>query len=226
MNALEFSEKFNEKLDHFEMKLLWRRRDQSIIDSPSDIQASIDNAVVQAPAVSLAGGREEQVQKEVVRLAKGLSDLVMRTTFAKVDSVLSTEMKRIAATILGILGVELSGTSLVGRAFAADLRVGGIYTAKGWPEGEFDWTFLGMVAGDESKMSIRRNNKEPSVEELGDHGLAPYGKDAAGTIWHTSNWTEGTGLSEELVMQVTKSIKDSVSGGEPMEFLKDDNEIF
>jgi hypothetical protein len=165
--------------------------------------------------------KSERVHEEVIRLARRLSDLVI----AKSSVLVSSEMKSLAISIIGLLGDSCDGVLPCGRVFVNDLVIGALYIARGWPEGDFDWTFLGMVSGGH-RMNICRSGKEPSVECTGDHGLEPYVINGVGSLWHPTNWTEGTGLSERVMsMMVDKVHKaaDSVVIELPED---DDNEFY
>jgi hypothetical protein len=144
-----------------------------------------------------AVGREESRKAEVLGLAGRLADLV-----AAGDAV-TGEMRALAMAIRSALGAGPLGESAQGRAKAGDLVPGGIYVAKGRPQGEFDWEYVGKVDGDPARFRMRREGMGPTVELLGDHGLAPY--DAQGKFWHPTNWTEGTGVGAGTARAVAEA---------------------
>jgi len=143
------------------------------------------------PAVGgKAVGRETIRRDEAIRAAGRLADAVIGSQ----DGRLTPAMRADAAAVRNALGGGGSAESRPGRAFRKDLVVGGLYVGRGWVAGEFEWTYLGPVEGDPSRIRMSRAGKPPSVELVGDHGLAPY--DGQGNFWHPTNWTEGTGVGE------------------------------
>lgn len=171
--------------------------------------------------------RDERVKTSVIESAKRLADLIVNAQFHYFanevrQKIITAEMIGLAAGIAGLLGGAVAGDSKMGRTFAADLVVGGLYVAKGWSVGEFEWTFMGMLPGDGARMTIRRKDHDLSVELLGDHGLAPYDATGKGDFWHPTNWTEGTGVSEGTGKRIAEAVaRDSMD----LELPEDDDEL-
>lgn len=149
--------------------------------------------------VSAAGPKEDRARVEALRLGARLADLV---SHSPVSGPVTPEMRSLAAGICSALGGK-SSESRPGRALAKDLVPGGLYVAKGWATGEWEWTYVGPVPGDASRMTVRRADGRTSVELLGDHGLAPYDEDQQGKFWHPTNWTEGTGVGDSTGRMVS-----------------------
>ena len=142
---------------------------------------------------SAAAPKEDHVKAEVLKLGSRLADLI---SHAPVNGNITPEMRSLAASISSALGGK-SSESRLGRAFAKDLVPGGLYVGKGWASGDFEWIYVGPVPGDPARITIRKEgSSDPSVELLGDHGLAPYDEAQQGNFWHPTNWTEGTGVGE------------------------------
>ena len=144
---------------------------------------------------SAVAPKDDRARTEALKLGSRLAELVSRSP----DGKLTPEMRALAAGICSTLGGS-SSESRPGRAFAKDLVPGGLYIGK-WASGEFEWTYVGPVPGDPARMTIKRADGQPSVELLGDHGLAPY--DEKGKFWHPANWTEGTGVGESTGRMVS-----------------------
>jgi hypothetical protein len=170
------------------------RREQILREQATAIQQAVDRP-------SAAGGREDGRQVEAMRMGAQLAELI---SHSPVDGKVTPEMRSLAAGICSALGSGVAGDSRPGRALTKDLVPGGLYIAKGWVGGEFEWTYIGPVAGDSARMNIRREGKEPSVELLGDHGLEPYDAASQGTCWHPTNWTEGTGIGENTGRRIAE----------------------
>lgn len=151
---------------------------------------------------SAVAPKDERAKAEALKAGSRLADLV---SHASVGGAVTPEMRSLAAGISSALGGK-STESRPGRAFAKDLVLGGLYVGKGWASGEFEWEFLGSIPGDNARISIRRNGGEPSVELMGDHGLAPYDEAQQGKFWHPTNWTEGTGVGHNTGKQISEAI--------------------
>ena len=141
----------------------------------------------------------ERVTKAALILAIRMANLIVSGTY-------SSEIKVLASGILGLLRQSDGGELKTGRVFAGDLVIGGLYIAHGWPDGKFEWTFLGVIRGDSARISIKHKDSQPSVELLGDHGLAPYSIESQERFWHPTNWTEGTGITESTGRKVMDTI--------------------
>lgn len=151
--------------------------------------ASYANMANQPTKPHAAVGQETERHAEALKLGTKLADLVTHS----VDGKITSEMRSLASGVRSALGVG-SAESRPGRAFVADLVPGGLYIARGWASGNFDWTYIGPVPGDPDRMTIQRDGAGVSVELVGDHGLAPYDTSSQGKFWHPTNWTEGTGI--------------------------------
>ena len=183
-------------------------RDKKPMDKPPDEglfypMDSVSVQIVRQASSKMLSHHERQVN-QVMGLAKHLADLVMH----QVDA--TSEMKGLAASILGILDVPMSGQK-GGRVFADDLRVGFQYLSKGWHTGEFLWTFLGMIPDGSGSMSICRDGKVSKVL-LGDYGLAVYNDGNLAGFWHPCNWSAFTGLTEGAESVIMGQAVDAVSG--------------
>ena len=151
-------------------------------------------------------GKDSEKDKFIKSKIGRLVDLITHSSGHQITPEIRSE----AMSIKTALGVGLS-ESHVGRAFRQDLVVGGIYRGKGWASGEFEWTYLGSVEGDNSKFRLKREGMEPTEEWFGDHGLDSYlasydGRD----FWHPTNWTEGIGVGEHTSEMVAREMDKDV----------------
>ena len=137
----------------------------------------------------MTNGRADRANKEISKLAKELADLIAN----KADA--DPREKVLAQSILGIIDpYPVDAKSSAGRIYEDALTTGVVYLGHGEHCGEYEFTFLGKVPGDSSKISILRKGGKATVELMADHGLSAYDKDGACKYWHPTNWTESTGI--------------------------------
>jgi len=150
-----------------------------------------------------ANGRIGKVNMEVVGMAKELAELV-----AGSDEAGDREMA-LAHGILGLLGavppVVASSDPNSGRTYMDGMKDGTICVGHGEEGGDYEFTYLGRIPGDDSRISIRRSGQKPSVESAADHGLVPYDPEGKGKQWHPTNWTESTGISADIGKRMMSS---------------------